>query len=127
MVTVADEDASMAANNTSAFDCRRVAGSSSWSEHAYGRAIDVNPVQNPWVSSSGSTVAPEAGRPWLDRRFASPGMVRTGDEVVAAFAASRRRVVRGRRGVLGRAGAVGERVPAGVANRRACRRAAVRA
>ncbi|HEV7722741.1 MAG TPA: M15 family metallopeptidase, partial [Iamia sp.] len=40
---------SMAANNTSAFNCRPVAGTSSWSEHAYGQAIDINPVQNPYV------------------------------------------------------------------------------
>jgi hypothetical protein len=43
----ADDDRSMAANNTSAFNCRPVAGTSRWSEHAYGRAIDVNPVRNP--------------------------------------------------------------------------------
>ena len=36
----ADDDRSMAANNTSGFNCRRVSGSSSWSEHAFGRAID---------------------------------------------------------------------------------------
>jgi hypothetical protein len=36
----------MTANNTSTFSCRRVAGTSRSSEHAYGRAIDVNPVQN---------------------------------------------------------------------------------
>src|SRR4051794_30004051 len=40
---------SMAANNTSAYNCRKIAGSSSWSEHSYGRAIDINPVQNPSV------------------------------------------------------------------------------
>ena len=89
MVTVdafgADDDDSMAANNTSAFNCRRVAGSDSWSEHAYGRAVDVNPMQNPYVS--GGNIAPAGARPWLDRRFANPGMVRPGDDVVQAFAA----------------------------------------
>src|SRR6187200_1797340 len=44
-----DDDASMAADNTSGFNCRRVEGSSSWSMHAYGEAIDVNPVENPYV------------------------------------------------------------------------------
>ena len=39
-----DDDASMAANNTSAYNCRRTTGGTSWSEHAYGRAIDVNPM-----------------------------------------------------------------------------------
>jgi len=39
------DDASMAANNTSAYNCRRTTSGSRWSEHSYGRAIDVNPVQ----------------------------------------------------------------------------------
>ena len=46
----ADDDKSMKADNTSAFNCRFVAGTTSWSQHAYGRAIDINPVENP-VSS----------------------------------------------------------------------------
>lgn len=48
----ADDRRSMAADNTSAFNCRTVAGTTRWSEHAYGRAIDVNPVENPYVSTS---------------------------------------------------------------------------
>lgn len=68
-----DDDASMAANNTSAFNCRRVAGTSTWSEHSYGRAIDINPVQNPYVS--GSTTSPPAGATYLDRSNVRPGMV----------------------------------------------------
>ncbi len=77
--------ASMDANNTSAFNCRRTTGGTAWSEHAYGRALDVNPVQNPYVS--GSTVLPEAGRAYLDRTNRRPGMVLAGDGVVRAFAA----------------------------------------
>ena len=53
-----DDDRSMAANNTSGYNCRRVAGSDSWSAHAYGAAIDINPVQNPYVT--GTSVAPPA-------------------------------------------------------------------
>jgi hypothetical protein len=41
----ADDDRSMAADNTSGFNCRRVSGSSSWSEHAVGRAVDLNPLR----------------------------------------------------------------------------------
>ena len=41
------ELASLNDNNTSAFDCRGVTGGSSWSEHSYGTAIDINPRQNP--------------------------------------------------------------------------------
>ena len=80
-----DDDASMAANNTSAFNCRAVTGGSSWSEHSYGRAIDVNPLVNPYVR--GSTVLPPAGSQYADRGLDAPGMIHGGDEVVDAFAA----------------------------------------
>ncbi len=81
----ADDDASMAANNTSAFNCRAITGGSSFSEHSYGRAIDVNPLVNPYVS--GSTVLPPGGAPYADRSRDVPGMIHAGDEVVRAFAA----------------------------------------
>lgn len=77
--------ASMDANNTSAFNCRAVTGGSSWSEHSYGWAIDINPVQNPYVS--GSTVLPAAGRQWLDRTDVVPAMIVRPGPVVDAFAA----------------------------------------
>ncbi len=76
---------SMAANNTSGFNCRPVAGTSTWSEHAFGTAIDVNPVQNPWVSKG--VVDPPAGSSWLDRTSPTPGMIMAGDATVKAFAA----------------------------------------
>jgi D-alanyl-D-alanine carboxypeptidase len=82
----ADDDRSMAANNTSAFNCRRVAGTSRWSEHAYGRAIDVNPVRNPYVA--GRHVSPPAGRPYANRARRATGMIHAGDAVVRAFAAA---------------------------------------
>jgi D-alanyl-D-alanine carboxypeptidase len=81
-----DDDRSMTANNTSAFNCRRVSGSSRWSEHAFGRAIDVNPLHNPWVTRGGR-VSPPAGRPWANRARAGAAMIRPGDKVVRAFAA----------------------------------------
>lgn len=77
---------SMAANNTSAFNCRRVAGSSSWSEHAYGRAIDIDPVQNPWVANG--VASPPAGARYVDRSQRRRGMIHAGDAVVRAFAAA---------------------------------------
>ena len=80
----ADDDRSMAANNTSAYNCRRTTGGTSWSEHAYGTALDINPVQNPYVR--GTTVEPEAGRAYLDRTRVRAGMVVGGDVVVRAFA-----------------------------------------
>lgn len=80
-----DDAASMAANNTSAFNCRRVSGSSSWSQHAYGRAVDINPVQNPYVA--GSTVSPPAGRAYLDRGNVRTGMIVANDAAVRSFSA----------------------------------------
>jgi hypothetical protein len=76
---------SMAADNTSAFNCRYVAGSPGvWSEHAYGRAIDVNPVVNPYVTESGY-VSPPAGAPDADRSRRVRGLIHRGGPVVAAF------------------------------------------
>jgi hypothetical protein len=78
-----DDDRSMEANNTSAFNCRRTTGGTAWSEHSYGRAIDINPVENPYVR--GTTVLPLAGRDHLDRTRSTPGLIREGDAVVRAF------------------------------------------
>ncbi len=83
----ADDGRSMAANNTSAFNCRRSTGDpSAWSEHAYGRAIDINPVQNPYVSSSGA-VDPPAGAAYVGRPAGAPGLIEPDGVVVAAFRA----------------------------------------
>lgn len=79
----ADDDLSMADNNTSAFNCRSITGGSSWSEHSYGTAIDINPVQNPYVI--GSTVLPPEGAPFVDRSDVRMGMVVEPGPVTAAF------------------------------------------
>jgi Ca2+-binding RTX toxin-like protein len=79
-----DDHRSMDADNTSAFNCRFVAGTTRWSEHAFGRAIDVNPVENPYVS--GDHVSPPAGRPFANRARRAPGMVHRGDAAFRAFA-----------------------------------------
>lgn len=81
----ADDDASMAANNTSAFNCRTVTGGTDWSEHAHGEAIDINPVANPYVV--GDVVLPPAGVDYLDRSQNLTGMIHHDDGVVRAFAA----------------------------------------
>lgn len=78
-----DDDRSMAANNTSGFNGRHVAGTTRWSLHAYGLAVDVNPLQNPWVHDG--VVAPPAGAPYVDRTHPHPAVLREGDAVVAAF------------------------------------------
>lgn len=81
----ADDDASMAANNTSAFNCRSVTGATGWSDHAYGEAIDLNPVANPYVARD--VVLPPAGVGYLDRSQDLLGMIHDDDGVVRAFAA----------------------------------------
>lgn len=77
-----DDFTSIEADNTSAFNCRFVAGTSRWSNHATGRAIDLNPLENPWVEG-GATDHP-GSVPYLDRRPAT-GVVVEGDAVTAAF------------------------------------------
>jgi hypothetical protein len=81
----ADDHRSMAADNTSAFNGRYVSGTHRWSMHAYGIAIDIDPVENPYVS--GSYVSPSQARPYADRSLRRPGMIHAGDTVVRAFAA----------------------------------------
>lgn len=81
-----DDDRSMAANNTSAFNCRRATGGSRWSEHAYGRAVDVNPIQNPFVTASGRILPPE-GAPHAMRTRSTPGLITGDGPAVAAFRA----------------------------------------
>ncbi|WP_309499474.1 M15 family metallopeptidase [Sulfurovum sp.] len=44
---------SIEADNTSAFNCRNATGSKQWSKHSYGKAIDINPIENPYVSRQG--------------------------------------------------------------------------
>ena len=80
-----DDDRMMAADDTSGFNCRAVTGGTSWSEHSYGRAIDLDPVENPYVS--GAAVLPPAGARYLDRAKRLPGMIEADGRVVRAFAA----------------------------------------
>lgn len=71
-------------NNTTGFVCRAAVGSSRFSEHAYGLAVDVNPFHNPY--SKGSLVLPELASAYLDRSRRRPGMIHPGDAVIRAFA-----------------------------------------
>jgi hypothetical protein len=75
---------SIEADNTSAFNCRTVAGTTRWSNHAYGLAIDVNPIENPYVTSSGS-VAHTASRSYVKRIPVRAGMAVPGGVLVRAF------------------------------------------
>jgi hypothetical protein len=82
----ANDRRSMAADNTSAFNCRYVSGTSRWSEHAYGRAIDVNPIENPYTDGAGY-FSPPAGARFGDRSQRAKGLIHRGGNVVRAFAA----------------------------------------
>lgn len=83
----ARDEASLEADNTSAFNCRYAvaSGPKRWSVHAYGRAIDVNPVENPYLE--GGRVHPRSGRAYLNRARFRPGMAVSGGLIARAFAA----------------------------------------
>jgi hypothetical protein len=80
-----NDDASIADNNTSAFNARNVAGTSLLSLHAYGLAIDLNPIQNPYVQRAGGnpTFSPPTGVEYANRKKARAGMA---ESVVDVFA-----------------------------------------
>jgi hypothetical protein len=81
-----DDYRSIEADNTSAFNCRAATGSTHWSQHAYGRAIDVNPIENPYVS--GGTSSHAASKRYLDRSRHRPGMAYEGGVLVESFRAA---------------------------------------
>jgi hypothetical protein len=88
LVTTADLSAHPTGdgNNTAAFVCRAARQQRRWSAHAYGLAVDVDPFQNPY--RRGDLVLPELASAYLDRGRVRPGMIRPGDVVTTAFAAS---------------------------------------
>jgi hypothetical protein len=75
---------------TASFNCRPVVtpdgAGDEFSQHAYGLAVDVNPLQNPFVRADG-WVRNRFARPYVDRTGSLPGMIHEGDVVVRAFAA----------------------------------------
>jgi hypothetical protein len=77
----ADDFQSIEHDNTSAFNCRLAEGSSHWSQHAYGLAVDLNPLENPYVSN-GKT-SHKGSVKYLDRSKLLPGVITPA--VVAAF------------------------------------------
>lgn len=80
-----DDERSMLADNTSAFNCRLVPGTSVWAQHAYGLAVDINPFENPEIQ--GGQADPPAAAAWADRSRSSPAMIRAGDAAWRAFRA----------------------------------------
>lgn len=80
----ADDELSMQDNNTSAFNCRPLPGSTAWSLHAFGRAIDVNPLINPYLAADGDLQPVTAAR-YLDRARDDPGILRADSPAVRVF------------------------------------------
>jgi len=78
-----NDDKSMEDNNTSAFNFRRVSGSRKLSDHSYGRAIDINPLLNPYIRKR--DIQPEEGKKYVDRTQNEKGMIQKEDCVVKAF------------------------------------------
>jgi hypothetical protein len=81
-----NDERSLAADNTASFNCRYAiaSGPKRWSAHAYGLAIDVNPVENPYLLNG--RVHPRAGRAYLDRSRVRRGMAVRSGLLVSAFA-----------------------------------------
>ena len=87
MVTIdhfnCDDDSSMRQNNTSGFNYRLVSGTRKLSDHSYGRAIDINPLFNPFVKRD--KVEPANAEAYIDRDNIQAGMIQRDDCVVRAF------------------------------------------
>ncbi len=78
-----DDKAAMRANVTAGFNCRYVDGTERWSNHAFGLAVDINPLINPWAREG--NVLPLEGTPFANRENPVPGMINEGDEAIAVF------------------------------------------
>lgn len=79
-----DDKAAMRANVTSGFNCRYVDGTERWSNHAFGLAIDINPLINPWARDG--NVLPVEGTVYAENRTRpTPGMINLGDKIVDVF------------------------------------------
>jgi hypothetical protein len=73
-------------DNSTGFSCRNAVNNSSapsWSQHAYGHAIDINPIENPYIE--GNRVIPSRGAAYTDRSDVRPGMAVPGSAIVKAF------------------------------------------
>ncbi len=67
------DNKSMRADNTSGFSCRRIPGSTRWSEHAKGIAVDINPRRNPHVFSN--KLLPGNAKAYVKRKPVQAGML----------------------------------------------------
>ena len=80
---------SIEVDNTSAFNCRTATGSKKWSKHSYGKAIDINPIENPYISRKGyiSHNASETYRNRVHKKstYADKAILLKNDEAVQIF------------------------------------------
>ena len=77
------DELSMEDNNTYAFSVRPKTGKKSFSKHAYGFAVDINPVQNPYIKNN--ITEPKKSKDYLDRKNVRKGMIVKGDVCYNAF------------------------------------------
>lgn len=80
---------SIESDNTSAFNCRSATGSKKWSKHSYGKAIDINPIENPYISRKGyiSHKASSAYRKRVHKKssYADKAVLLKNDKAVQIF------------------------------------------
>lgn len=79
-----NDEYSMEANNTSAFNYRKIAGTDQISNHSYGLAIDINPLMNPYLASDGGWY-PKRGKSYINRAEDRPGMLDDTHDITLAF------------------------------------------
>ena len=79
-----DDERSMADNNSSAFNYRNVAGTQELSLHALGRAIDINPLYNPYIV--GEKISPANAVKYADRSVKFPHRIDHHDLAYKVFA-----------------------------------------
>ncbi|MFL5736022.1 MAG: M15 family metallopeptidase [Actinomycetota bacterium] len=71
---------------SASFSCRPATGNpGSLSQHSYGWAIDINPMQNPYIGTD-EKVLRRAAKPYVDRSIHAPGVIHADGVVVRAFA-----------------------------------------
>ena len=75
---------SIEADNTSAFNCRSATGSKKWSKHSYGKAIDINPIENPYVFRSGRS-SHKASKKYIKRKVSHPAVILKNSKIVEIF------------------------------------------
>lgn len=80
---------SIESDNTSAFNCRAATGSKTWSKHSYGKAIDINPIENPYISRKGY-ISHKASKIYRNRvhqksTYADKAVLLKGDKAVQLF------------------------------------------